>query len=111
MGDRDASNIPIHLRGSYVTVTGTVASLRNTNPFIKNYRHRMILLSPVIIAGTPYDHTWMYSDRNTNSVTIGDKITFFSKLGIYEHDGLYKWYPKSPYEHLSIKRCRKRYNE
>ena len=105
---RISDNIPYYLRGSYVTVKGTVISIRNKNSFTKSNaksRQRMILLSPVYIAGDRYDHTWIHGNNTINSVSLGDEITFLSRLGVYEHDGLTKWHPKFPYKNLFVEKA------
>lgn len=105
---RMSDNIPYNLRGTYVTIKGTVVSMRNSNPFTKSKaksRQKMILLSPVYIAGERHDHTWVHGNNLINSVSLGDEVTFFSKLGVYHHNGLDKWYPKFPYMHFSVEKA------
>ncbi len=102
---RNANNIPPYLRGTHVSIAGTVASIRNKNPFVKSRqrdRQKMILLSPVIIAGKEYDHTWVHGSKTINRASIGDTISFFSVLKVYDHNGEIKWCPKFPYNHLKI---------
>ena len=110
IGGRNAANIPYHLRGAMVTIEGTVTSVRNNNPFTESQylaRQKMILLSPVKLAGQLYDHCWIQSNINLYNLSIGDKLFFFSKLKIYEHNGEIKWCPKFPNTNLKITRLKK----
>ena len=64
----------------------------------------MILLSPVIVAGIEYHHTWVHGDKDINKAYLGDTVSFFSKLKVYEHGGKTKWCPNFPYEYVQITR-------
>lgn len=104
---RDASLIPYHLRGTHVSIKGDVISVRYKNPFTKSKfksRQKMILLSPVTVAGEKYDHIWIQGSRHINMSQPGDKVTFFAKIGIYEHNNETKWCLKFPYQYLKIER-------
>jgi len=85
---RDSDKIPFYLRGACVSVTGVVASVRHNNPFTlskQKSRQRMLLLSPVTIAGTEFDHTWLHGNKYVDNAEVVDRFTLFAKLGTYSH--------------------------
>lgn len=98
---RSAKEIPSELRDSSVSVRGTVNLILSSNPFTQstNYnRNKRFLLNPVFIAGEEYDHVWIQGCSRTIGLKIGDKVSFFAKLGTYESAGKKKWKVKIPYK-------------
>lgn len=90
---RLVSHIDNKLIGSLVSVTGNVKIIKN-NPF---KGEKMILLSPVIIAGKLYDHVWIFSCYDTKDVIVGDVVDFQSKLSTYIHNCQKKWRLSFPF--------------
>lgn len=102
-----------HLLGATCHATGTLWSVRYSNPFTKSDRpHRqwMVLLKRVIVGGLHVDHLWLsgcHSIRRFRNLPVGTEVSLLGRCCSYRHTTpqgavVEKWTLKAPYTHVHV---------